>query len=439
MFVNRQDSYKAGHKQILNTSLLSAMAQEEYSEQITTLRNASLMQNDTCGIRNARRREEFPGSTHLRGEARTAIVHDWLPVYAGAERVLEQMLELLPEADLFSLIDFLPEDQRTFLKGKPVKTSFIQKLPFARKKYRYYLPFAPVAIEQFDLTGYDIVISSSYVVAKGALTAADQLHVCYAHSPVRYAWDLHFQYLRDGGLERGLRSALARLILHYMRLYDAASSNRVDVFVANSRNVARRIWKTYRREAAVIHPPVDTESFSLCEQKEDYYLTASRLVPYKRIDLIVEAFAGMPDRELIVIGDGPEYKALKAKATPNVSVLGYQPFEALVHYMRQARAFVFAAEEDFGIAPVEAQACGTPVIAFGKGGALETVVPGETGIFFYDQSAKSIKDAIRLFESAHTGFSPERIREHAEAFSQERFCYEFNQLLSREYSRFLAN
>lgn len=374
-----------------------------------------------------------------RSRVQAAVVHDWLPVYAGAERVLEQMLTLLPEADLFSLIDFLPKDQRAFLNGKSVSTSFIQKLPFARKKYRYYLPLAPVAIEQFDLTGYDIVISSSYVVAKGALTAADQLHVCYAHSPIRYAWDLHFQYLREGKLERGLRSALARLILHYMRLYDAASANRVDVFVANSRNVARRIWKTYRREAEVIHPPVDTEAFSLCTQKEDYYLTVSRLVPYKRIKLIVEAFAEMPDRELIVIGDGPEFKDIKAKATPNVSVLGYQPFEAVVHYMQQARAFVFASEEDFGIAPVEAQACGTPVIAYGKGGALETVAPGETGLFFHDQSAESIRSAVRSFEASSARFSPERIREHAETFSKERFRHEFNQLLSREYSQFIAN
>ena len=401
------------------------------------------MQNDVHTIdrfEGENRLKLFDQTTHLpQGGVRTAIVHDWLPVYAGAERVLEQMLGLLPEADLFSLIDFLPEDQRAFLGGKPVETSFIQKLPFARKNYRYYLPFTPLAIEQFDLTGYDIVISSSYVVAKGALTAADQLHVCYTHSPIRYAWDLHFQYLREGKLERGLRSAMARLILHYMRLYDAASANRVDVFVANSRNVAQRIWKTYRRPAEVIHPPVDTEAFSLYTQKEDYYLTVSRLVPYKRIDLIVEAFAEMPDRELIVVGDGPEIKKIRAKATPNVSVLGYQPFEAVVHYMQQARAFVFAAEEDFGIVPVEAQACGTPVIAYGKGGALETVIPGETGLFFYEQTAESIRDAVRSFESVRTRLSAERIREHAEKFSKERFQHEFNQLLSREYSSFVAN
>ena len=401
------------------------------------------MQNDVHTIDRLEEKNRLnllDRTVHLpQSGVRTAIVHDWLPVYAGAERVLEQMLALLPEADLYSLIDFLPKDQRAFLGGKPVETSFIQKLPFARKSYRYYLPFTPLAIEQFDLTGYDIVVSSSYVVAKGALTAADQLHVCYTHSPIRYAWDLHFQYLREGKLERGLRSALARFILHYMRLYDATTANRVDVFVANSRNVAQRIWKTYRRPAEVIHPPVDTEAFSLYTQKEDYYLTVSRLVPYKRIDLIVEAFAEMPDRELIVVGDGPEIKKIRAKATPNVGVLGYQPFEAVVHYMQQARAFVFAAEEDFGIVPVEAQACGTPVIAYGKGGALETVIPGETGLFFYEQTAKSIIEAVRSFESVRTRLSAERIREQAEKFSKERFQHEFNQLLSREYSRFVSN
>ena len=403
------------------------------------------MQNDVDDtyqsdmLEEGNQRPHFTKETPHGNSLRTAVVHDWLPVYAGAERVLEQILALLPEADLFSLIDFLPEDQRAFLNDKPATTSFIQKLPFARRSYRYYLPFAPIAIEQFDLREYDIVISSSYVVAKGALTAADQLHICYTHSPIRYAWDLHFQYLREGGLERGVRSALARLILHYMRLYDAASSNRVDVFVANSRNVAQRIWKTYRRSAEVIHPPVDTEAFSLCVKKEDYYLTVSRLVPYKRIELIVETFAETPDRELIVIGDGPEMKKIKAKATSNVSILGYQPFETVAHYMQHARAFIFAAEEDFGIVPVEAQACGTPVIAYGKGGALETVVSGETGLFFYDQTAESIKNAVRSFESIHTRFSAERIRKNAERFSKERFQRQFSQLLSREYSSFVAN
>ena len=249
---------------------------------------------------------------------RTAIVHDWLPVYAGAERVLEQMIHVLPEADLFSLIEFLPEDQRAFLQGKPVTTSFIQRMPFARRKYRYYLPFAPLAVEQFDLKGYDVVVSSSYVVAKGVLTSWKQLHVSYVHSPISYAWDLYAQYLREAGLRWGVRASFAKLELHYMRLFDVASVNRVDVFVANSQHVARRIWKTYRRKAAVLYPPVDTEAFTLQPHKDDFYLTVSRLVPYKKVGLIVEAFTQMPDKKLIVIGDGSDFKKLSAGAGPNV-------------------------------------------------------------------------------------------------------------------------
>ena len=366
----------------------------------------------------------------------TAVVHDWLPVYAGAERVLEQIISVLPGLDLFSLIDFLPDDQRAFLQGKSVQTSFIQRLPFARKKYRNYLPLAPFAIEQFDLGAYEVIVSSSYVVAKGVLTSADQLHVSYVHSPVRYAWDLHFQYLREGKLERGVKSFLARLILHYMRLYDASSANRVDLFIANSGHVARRIWKTYRRKARVIYPPVDTEAFALCTRKDDYYLTVSRQVPYKRIDLIVEAFSAMPDRELIVIGDGPDHEKIRAKAGPNVTLLGYQPPEVVQQYMQQARAFVFAAQEDFGIVPVEAQACGTPVIAYGRGGALETVVPEETGTFFDRQSVESLTEAVERFEAGRDRMDPERIRQHAERFSIERFRKEFKELINEAYDVF---
>ncbi len=387
-------------------------------------------------------RESLSGQRAEKGpaiaNARIGIVHDWLPVYAGAERVLGEMLSACPDSDLYSLIDFLSPDQRAFLGGKSVRTSFIQRLPFAKRKYRYYLPLAPYAIEQFDLTGYDIVVSSSYVVAKGVLTTSDQLHISYVHSPVRYAWDLHFQYLRDGNLERGATGHLARAILHYLRLFDAVSANRVDVFVANSQNVARRIWKTYRRKAEVIYPPVDTEAFSLCPDKENYYVTMSRLVPYKRVDLIVEAFAQMPDKELVVIGDGPEFKAIAARATPNVTMLGYQPFEAVRHYLRRAKAFVFAAEEDFGIVPVEAQACGTPVIAFGKGGALETVVPDETGLFFAEQTVENLKEAVYRFESRNRYFDPEHIRSNAERFSKERFRQAFSRLIESKYEEFVA-
>ena len=359
------------------------------------------------------------------GQAKVALVHDWLPVYGGAERVLEQMIHALPQSELFSLFEFLPEEQRAFLGGRKVNTSFIQRLPWAQSRYRYYLPLTPLAIEQFDLRDFDVVVSSSYVVAKGALTSSSQCHVAYVHSPMRYAWDLQATYLKDHGLERGLRGLLIRLILHYLRLYDVTSAHRVDAFAANSRHVAQRIWKTYRRESTVIYPPVDVEAFTPLGQKEDYYLTVSRMVPYKRVDLIVEAFTRMPDRELIVIGEGPDLDRVRRMAGRNVTVLGYQPFDVVRHYMQRARAFVFAAEEDFGIVPVEAQACGTPVIAYGRGGATETVIEGQTGIFFREQTADSLIGAVDRFESLRRRFSVEQIRSHAELFSKERFACEF--------------
>jgi glycosyltransferase involved in cell wall biosynthesis len=363
--------------------------------------------------------------------ANVAFVHDWLPVYGGAERVLEQMLRALPQGDVFSLFDFLPDDQRAFLGGRDVRTSFFQGLPLARSRYRYYLPLAPLAVEQFDLRGYDVVVSSSYLVAKGVLTTADQCHVAYVHSPVRYAWDLQSAYLEQHGMQRGLRGMLVRLVLHYLRLYDVASTNRVDALAANSHHVARRIWKTYRRRSTVIYPPVDTDAFTPVAAKEGYYVTVSRLVPYKRVDLIVEAFAGMPDRELIVIGDGPDLDRVRKLAGPNVTVLGYQPFDVVRHYMQRARAFVFAAEEDFGIVPVEAQACGTPVIAYGRGGALETVVDGETGVFFAKQTPQSLAEAVERFDRLQPRLSAEQVRLHAERFSKERFAREFASFVER--------
>jgi glycosyltransferase involved in cell wall biosynthesis len=298
---------------------------------------------------------------------------------------------------------------------------------------------APFAIEQFNLFDYDIVLSSSYAVAKGALTRSDQLHLSYVHSPIRYAWDLQFQYLKQRGLMSGIRGALARMVLHYMRLFDATTADRVDVFAANSKHVARRIWKTYRRKARVIYPPVDTDKFQLQEKKEPFYLAMSRLVEYKRMDLIIEAFSEMPDKELMVIGDGPQFDALQRKAGPNVSLLGYQPDEAVQYYMQNARAFVFAAEEDFGIVPVEAQACGTPVIAYGKGGALETVIPGQTGLFFEQQTTDALKAAVEHFAAHQDRFIPGRIRQHAEQFSPDRFRRELSDFIELSYDAFASN
>jgi glycosyltransferase involved in cell wall biosynthesis len=354
---------------------------------------------------------------------RVAIVHDWLVAYAGAEKVLEQIIMCFPEADLFSVVDFM--DERACLRGKTVKTSFIQKLPQAKKRYRSYLPLMPLAIEQLDVSGYDLVISSSHAVAKGVLTGPDQVHVSYVHSPIRYAWDLQHQYLEQSNLTSGVKSLLARMVLHYMRNWDIRTSNAVDHFVANSDFIARRIHKVYHRDAHVIFPPVDVDAFQLSEVKEDFYLTASRLVPYKKIDLVVEAFAKMPERKLVVIGDGPEMRKIRDKATANVEIMGYQPFAVLHDRMRRARAFVFAAEEDFGISVVEAQACGTPVIAYGKGGALETVLDESheypTGLFFDEQSTQSIIQAVEDFELDPSAFSAAACRANAERFSMGRF------------------
>lgn len=364
-----------------------------------------------------------------------AIVCDWLVTYAGAEKVLEQMLNVFPEADLFAVVDFLPEGQRDFIKNKKVTTTFIQNLPRARKKYRNYLPFMPIAIEQLDLSGYDVVISSSHCVAKGVLTGPDQIHISYVHSPVRYAWDLQHQYLREAGLTHGLKSKIARLIMHYMRIWDTRTSNGVDYFIANSHFIARRIWKCYRREAEVIYPPVDVDKFTFCDKKEDFYLTASRMVPYKKMDLIVEAFSKMPDKQLIVIGQGPDFNKIKKLAGPNVKLMGYQPDSVLQDYMQRAKAFIFAAEEDFGITPVEAQACGTPVIAYGKGGSLETVrgygeMEKPTGIFFSNQKVQDLVDAVSSFEEISQDITVKDCRENAEKFAISVFRKRFSDFVN---------
>lgn len=364
------------------------------------------------------------------------MIHEWLDTFAGSEKVLEQILQLFPQADLFILVDFMPESDRAFLHRKSVRTSFIQGLPWARKNFRYYLPLMPMAVEQFDVSSYDLVISNSHAVAKGVLTGPDQMHICYCHSPMRYAWDLHHRYLLESGLTGGLKGWLTRGVLHYLRLWDSRTANGVDHFVTNSNFIARRIQKNYRREATVIYPPVNVEHFFLSPVKEDFYLTASRLVPYKRMDLIVEAFSRTPERKLVVIGDGPDLEKVRAKAGPNVQILGFQPFEVLRDHMQRARAFVFAAEEDFGITPVEAQACGTPVIAFGKGGSLETVVSGLTGVFFQEQSVDSILESVDRFESM--AFDSLRIRAHAEQFSEERFRVEFRTFVEAQLEVFRA-
>ena len=373
---------------------------------------------------------------------KVAVVHDWLVTYGGADRVLEQILACYPDADLFSLVDFLPPNQRGFIHNKQVTTSFLQHFPFSRKAFRRYLALMPLAIEQLDLSRYDLVISNSHSVSKGVLTGPDQLHICYCHSPMRYAWDLQHQYLQESGVGKGLGGWLAKWLLHRIRLWDVRTANGVDEFIANSNFVARRIRKVYRRRAKVIYPPVDVSWFPLKSEKEDFYLTVSRLVPYKRVNLILEAFNRMPNKKLVVIGGGADFRDHKLNTQSNVRMLGFQSSEVVRQYMQGARGFVFAAEEDFGICVAEAQACGTPVIAFGKGGVLEIVrdISAEepTGVFFDEQTPEAIMHSIQLFERERKLFDPRACRSNVMRFSNERFRKEFSEFCQESIAKSMA-
>ena len=372
-------------------------------------------------------------------QARVAVVHEWLVRYAGSEQVVAGILEAFPRAELYAIVHDPEGLSGTPLERVPVRTTFVQSLPKAKEKYQAYVPLMPLAVEQLDLRSYDLVISSSHAVAKGVLTRADQLHVSYTHTPMRYAWDLYLDYLTDNGLDRGMKSWPVRLVLHYLRLWDSAAANRVDVFLANSSYVARRIEKLYRRPARVVHPPVDVECFRPDLPREDFCIAISRFAPYKRMDLIVEAFTRM-DKPLVVIGEGTEFEKARRIAGSNVKMLGHQPDEVVADYLQRARAFVFAADEDFGIAPVEAQAAGCPVIAYGRGGALETVIgwpaPGATGVFFDEQTPEALAAAVETFEAHEGEFEPEACRRNAERFGQERFQEEFRATVEELWSSF---
>lgn len=372
---------------------------------------------------------------------RVAVVHDWLYTLGGAEKVLRSILRCFPQADLHCLFDVLDEEGRREIGHERAVTSFLQRMPRIARNHRLYLPLMPLAIEQLDLSRYDLVISSSFAVAKGVITGPDQLHVSYVHSPMRYAWDLQHRYLQEARLQTGPKSWAARLLLHRMRIWDARTASGVDRYIANSNFVARRLRKIYGRGAAVIHPPVHVPERPPATPKGDFFLTASRLVPYKNTRVIVEAFARLPGERLIVVGDGPDHARLKASAGPNVDLLGFVGDAELRGLMASARAFVFAAEEDFGIAPVEAQALGTPVIALGRGGALETVVargPGATGLLFDEPEPAQVASAVERFIAEEARFSPEACFRNAGRFSQARFEREFRRYVDAAYAEFVA-
>lgn len=369
-------------------------------------------------------------------DPRIHYVHEWLTEWGGSEDVTCAMLRAVPGEALHATIDFLASDQRARFGRVPIHTTFLQRLPRVRTRFWNYLPLTPLAVETHDLRGAQLVVSSSHAFAKGVLTTGEQLHVSYVHSPMRYAWDLHHQYLEDYGLERGAKGLLARYIFHRLRQWDRQTANNVDLFLANSRHVQRRVWRAYRRPSVVLHPPVATTRFAFEERKEDYYVTVSRLVSYKKVDLMLEAFRAMPKRSLVVIGDGPEASRLQAMCPPNVKLLGYQPHEVVQRHLAGARAFLFAAHEDFGISPVEAQACGTPVIAYGVGGAAETVRDlrtreRPTGLLFAQQTAKSLQAAVEDFDDAR--IEPRDCRQWAEDFDESRFRSRFASLVDRAW------
>lgn len=362
---------------------------------------------------------------------RIALIHDWLDTWGGGEKVLAALLELYPDAELYALVDFLTDANRLKLGGRPVRTSFIELLPFARRHFRKYFALMPRAVESFDLSAYELVISSSHSVAKGVRTSPAQLHICLCYSPARYAWDLQPQYLAQTGLDRGPLGWLARRQLARFRNWDLRTSARVDRFVAISAYIAQRIRNCYGREADVIYPPVDLPADdSESAPRESFYLTVSRLVPYKRIDLLLQAFAAMPERQLIVAGDGPEMKKLARMKPPNVRLLGGIDDARRDALLRGARAFVFAADEDFGIAPLEAQAHGTPVIAYGRGGSAETIrgldSAEPTGVLFAEQTVPSIAEAVSQFEASAHRISAAACRANAGRFSRQMFDRRFS-------------
>lgn len=371
-----------------------------------------------------------------------ALIHDWLVSLGGAESCLQVFHEIWPQAPLYTLVYEAKSAEKMGFDPNQIIASRIQRIRKADQRYRSFLPFFPLAVEQLDVSDYDVILSGSHCAAKGVLTRADQLHICYCHTPVRYAWDLTNRYLAEHNLTSGVKSVLARAALHYLRIWDIQTANRVDHFIANSNYTAERIWRTYRRPAVVIHPPVDTARFQVQSRKEEYFLFLSRIVPYKKADMVVQAFnrLGLP---LKVVGDGPQLNWCRSLGGKNIEFLGYQDNNAVNTLLANARALIFAADEDFGIVPVEAQACGTPVIAFGKGGVRETVIPADghhwdraTGILFPEQTMEHLVQAVEQFVRWEGRFQPEILRQNAERFSRDRFRREIDGFVQDKWQAF---
>lgn len=362
---------------------------------------------------------------------RIAIVHDRLNVRGGGERVVEEIARLYPKAPIYTLIYAADQFRGSEIAKHTIRSSFIDRLPQAAAHHRYYIPLMPLAIEGFNVDRFDIIISSSAAFAHGVRTRPNQLHISYIHSPMRYAWHQYRQHVS----QLGFGSPAIRLLLAYLRRWDRAAAHRATHMLANSHWTRNAITKAFGRESKVVYPPVHVERFAPAKKRDDYYLTASRLVPYKRVDLIVRAFSklGLP---LIVIGDGPEEKRVKRDAAANIQFRAYQPEEQFSKLMNETKAFVYAAEEDFGIAAVEAQAAGAPVIAFGRGGITETVINGKTGMFFDDQSEDDIVAAVKEFETGRVKFDSQVVRENAQRFSVQRFSDEFAEFVNAKWEIF---
>ncbi len=358
-----------------------------------------------------------------------AIAHDWLTNMGGAEKVIINFKKIYKKAPIYTLV-YNEKNLDKELQNINVRTSFLQNIKDARVNHQKYFPFMPVAWEQFDFNKYDVVLSSSSSCAKGIITSPDTMHICYCHSPMRYGWEFYYEYKKDVGK---IKKLLLPYLMNYMRIWDVVSSNRVDYFIANSQNVANRIWKHYRREAEVIHPPVKCDYFNISDTDEDYFLIVSRLVPYKKVDLAVKVFNELK-LPLVVIGGGSQYEYLKSIANDNIKILGKQSDEVIKEYYSRCRAFIFPGEEDFGITPLEAQASGRPVIAFGKGGALETVIDGQTGIFFKEQTLESLKKAINKFSKL--SFDKGTIRQHTFKFDEKIFQHKIKEFVNRKYIEF---